>query len=76
MATDEQGRSKGFAFIEFEQEVCFVFSSSSSIGSMTCVPSYQKKKDALNALNANNYELKSRRIAVTMADTRVRARRK
>lgn len=35
-----------------------------------------KQKDALNALNANNYELKSRRMAVTMSDSRVRSRRK
>ncbi|KAG5646531.1 hypothetical protein DXG03_003298 [Asterophora parasitica] len=53
MATDEKGQSKGFAFIEFEQE-----------------------KDALAALGANNHELKKRRIAVTLADSRGKARSK
>ncbi|KAG6918338.1 hypothetical protein DXG01_015197 [Tephrocybe rancida] len=51
MATDDKGHSKGFAFIEYEQE-----------------------KDALAALDANNHELKKRRIAVTLADSRARAR--
>ncbi|KII83027.1 hypothetical protein PLICRDRAFT_180796 [Plicaturopsis crispa FD-325 SS-3] len=51
MATELDGNSKGFAFVEFEQE-----------------------KDAQAALGANNYELKKRRIAVTLADSRVRAR--
>lgn len=32
------------------------------------------QKDALAALEANNHELKKRRIAVTLADSRVRAR--
>ena len=32
------------------------------------------QKDALAALDANNHELKKRRIAVTLADSRVRAR--
>ncbi|THH19088.1 hypothetical protein EW146_g2006 [Bondarzewia mesenterica] len=52
MSADADGHSKGFAFVEFEQE-----------------------KDAITALNANNYELKKRRIAVTLADTRVRSRK-
>ncbi|KAG6813581.1 hypothetical protein H0H92_009625 [Tricholoma furcatifolium] len=51
MATDDKGHSKGFAFIEYEQE-----------------------KDALAALEANNHELKKRRIAVTLADSRVRGK--
>ncbi|KAG6897556.1 hypothetical protein C0992_000339 [Termitomyces sp. T32_za158] len=51
MTTDDKGHSKGFAFIEYEQE-----------------------KDALASLDANNYELKKRRIAVTLADSRVRSR--
>ncbi|CCM02468.1 uncharacterized protein FIBRA_04567 [Fibroporia radiculosa] len=51
MALDPNGRPKGFAFIEFEQE-----------------------QDASAALSANNYELKNRRIAVTLADTRNRAK--
>ncbi|KIP09711.1 hypothetical protein PHLGIDRAFT_22785 [Phlebiopsis gigantea 11061_1 CR5-6] len=33
---------------------------------------YEQEKDALAALVANNYELKNRRIAVTVADTRVK----
>ncbi|KAF9811778.1 hypothetical protein IEO21_06434 [Rhodonia placenta] len=51
MALDDNGRPKGFAFVEFEQE-----------------------QDAVAALSANNYELKKRRIAVTLADTRNRAK--
>ncbi|TFY58334.1 hypothetical protein EVJ58_g6483 [Rhodofomes roseus] len=51
MALDNNGRPKGFAFVEFETE-----------------------QDALAALSANNHELKNRRMAVTLADTRVRAR--
>ncbi|KAF8895465.1 hypothetical protein BD779DRAFT_1619135 [Infundibulicybe gibba] len=51
MATDPDGKSKGFAFVEFENE-----------------------NDARTALEANNHELKKRRIAVTLADSRARAR--
>ncbi|KAI0045685.1 hypothetical protein FA95DRAFT_1560887 [Auriscalpium vulgare] len=47
MTVDANGHSKGFAFVEFEEE-----------------------KDAVTALNANNYDLKKRRIAVTLADQR------
>ncbi|OBZ68772.1 hypothetical protein A0H81_11060 [Grifola frondosa] len=53
MALDKDGHSRGFAFVEFEQE-----------------------KDAMAALSANNYELKKRRIAVTLSDTRFRAKNK
>ncbi|KAI0726224.1 RNA-binding protein Prp24 [Fomitopsis betulina] len=51
MALDSNGRPKGFAFVEFEDE-----------------------HDAVAALGANNHELKNRRMAVTLADSRVRAR--
>lgn len=37
---------------------------------------YEEPQDAHRALNANNYELKKRRIAVTLSDHRVRARHK
>ena len=50
---DDQGRSKGFAFVEFETEA-----------------------DAVQALGANNEDLKGRRIAVTIADSRVRSAKK
>jgi len=53
MALDADNHSKGFAFVEFEEE-----------------------RDAAKALGANNYELKKRRIAVTLSDTRVRSRRR
>jgi len=53
MALDADGHSKGFAFVEFEEEA-----------------------DAVKALGANNYDLKKRRIAVTLSDTRVRSRRR
>ncbi|KAH7885374.1 hypothetical protein F5I97DRAFT_1378091 [Phlebopus sp. FC_14] len=49
LAEDKSRQSRGFAFVEFENEV-----------------------DAQRALAANNYELKKRRMAVTLADTRVR----
>ncbi|KAJ6509029.1 hypothetical protein C8R45DRAFT_463110 [Mycena sanguinolenta] len=52
MSTDKDGLSKGFAFVEFEDE-----------------------KSAQAALEANNQELKKRRIAVTLADSRVRAKK-
>ncbi|KAF7365413.1 ATP-dependent DNA helicase PIF1 [Mycena venus] len=52
MATDKDGHSKGFAFVEFEDE-----------------------KSAQTALEANNQELKKRRIAVTLADSRARAKK-
>lgn len=53
MALNTDNHSKGFAFIEFEEE-----------------------KDATKALGANNYELKKRRIAVTMSDPRVRSQKR
>ncbi|KAI1794811.1 RNA-binding protein Prp24 [Ganoderma leucocontextum] len=53
MILDDQGRSKGFAFVEFENE-----------------------SDARAALAANNHELKKRRMAVTLADSRVRGKNK
>ncbi|KAG6833433.1 hypothetical protein H0H87_006799 [Tephrocybe sp. NHM501043] len=69
MATDDKGHSKGFAFIEYEQEVSFGFRSS-----LTQVLFIGIQKDALAALDANNHELKKRRIAVTLADSRARGK--
>lgn len=72
MATEQNGQSKGFAFVEFEEEVRAPFTFTSRIyfeHVSVCV-----QKDAQAALGANNYELKKRRIAVTLADSRVRAR--
>ncbi|KAH9925562.1 RNA-binding protein Prp24 [Fomitopsis serialis] len=37
---------------------------------------FENEQDAMAALSANNHELKNRRMAVTLADTRVRARAK
>ncbi|KAI3616179.1 rna-binding protein prp24 [Moniliophthora roreri] len=51
LATEENGVSKGYAFVEFEDV-----------------------KDAHAALEANNQELRNRRIAVTFADSRAKAR--
>lgn len=34
---------------------------------------FEQEKDALAALSANNHELKKRRIAVTLADTRAKS---
>ncbi|KAI0326875.1 RNA-binding protein Prp24 [Cubamyces sp. BRFM 1775] len=53
MILDDKGKSKGFAFVEFENE-----------------------QDARAALAANNHELKKRRMAVTLADSRVRPKNK
>ncbi|CAK5284383.1 unnamed protein product [Mycena citricolor] len=53
MATDPNGHSKGYAFVEFEDTAT-----------------------AQAALDANNHELKKRRIAVTLADSRVRSKNK
>lgn len=51
MTTDQNGHSKGFAFVEFVNE-----------------------QDARMALSANNHELKRRRMAVTIADSRVKGK--
>ncbi|KAI0771140.1 RNA-binding protein Prp24 [Trametes elegans] len=53
MILDDKGKSKGFAFVEFENE-----------------------QEARAALAANNHELKKRRMAVTLADSRVRPKNK
>ncbi|KAI0357377.1 RNA-binding protein Prp24 [Trametes cingulata] len=53
MILDDKGKSKGFAFVEFESE-----------------------QEARAALAANNHELKKRRMAVTLADSRVRPKNK
>ncbi|KAF8324916.1 uncharacterized protein EI90DRAFT_3129468 [Cantharellus anzutake] len=52
LATDIDGRCKGFAFVEFGDRI-----------------------SALAALAANNYDMKGRRIAVTLADSRVRTKK-
>ncbi|KAF9077529.1 hypothetical protein BDP27DRAFT_1311204 [Rhodocollybia butyracea] len=49
MAVDNEGKPRGFAFVEFENEI-----------------------DARTGLSANNHELKGRRMAVTVADSRVK----
>jgi hypothetical protein len=70
IATGEDGKCKGFAFVDFEQEVrfswgpCFVSLSAVRLS----------QQDAQAALTANNHELKRRRIAVTLTDSRVRPR--
>ncbi|CAE6419623.1 unnamed protein product [Rhizoctonia solani] len=53
IATEADGSTKGYAFVEFEQE-----------------------SSASQALSMNNHELKKRRIAVTIADSRVHAKHK
>lgn len=66
MATDEKGQPKGFAFVEYENEVCFIH-----LHELPTSPKlYPQQKEAMASLAANNYELKKRRIAVTLADTR------
>jgi hypothetical protein len=61
------------------QRVLLLSSSRKRLVRLFLLPSYSDvthdlQKDALAALNANNHELKKRRIAVTLADSRVRAR--
>lgn len=67
MALDSNGRPKGFAFVEFEDEV-------SVQNRPLATRLRQAQHDAVAALGANNHELKNRRMAVTLADSRVRAR--
>lgn len=69
MAVDERGRSKGFAFVEFENQASQTFrvvSSSLMLTPKTC---------ATAALAANNTELKKRRIAVTLSDPKAPTRK-
>ncbi|KAJ3764333.1 hypothetical protein EV360DRAFT_77444 [Lentinula raphanica] len=52
MASDKDGKFRGFAFVEYETE-----------------------SDARAALDANNHELRGRRMAITIADSRVKSKR-
>ncbi len=70
MILDDKGLSKGFAFVEFENEVSVDFVVSVQVSDAFA------QSDARAALAANNHELKKRRIAVTLADTRVRGKNK
>ena len=72
MILDDKGLSKGFAFVEFESEVSMV----AAIGMYLAANVVLVQDDARAALSANNHELKKRRIAVTLADTRVRGKNK
>ncbi len=73
MALDADNHSKGFAFVEFEEEVGKFVNIITSFDS-DLQSAWQA--DASRALGANNYELKKRRIAVTLSDTRVRSRKR
>jgi RNA recognition motif-containing protein len=75
MALNAENHSKGFAFIEFEEEVGLSVVSRVLGRVLTLGPPYLQK-DAAKALGANNYELKKRRIAVTMSDPRVRSQKR
>jgi squamous cell carcinoma antigen recognized by T-cells 3 len=70
MATDANGGCKGFAFVEYEEEVCY------SLGDYQVKLKKLKsgQKDAHAALAANNHELKKRRLAVTLSNPSIRAR--
>ncbi|KAJ4001680.1 hypothetical protein F5050DRAFT_1708044 [Lentinula boryana] len=59
MAMDKDGKFRGFAFVEFENESQPFLKSS--------------KNHARVALDANNHELKGRRMAITIADSRVKS---
>jgi squamous cell carcinoma antigen recognized by T-cells 3 len=67
---DEKGNAKGFAFVEFENTVRFL----SYFDCGSCPSSAKESANA--ALSVNNQELKKRRIAVTLADTRVQSRQR
>jgi len=69
MAVDEKGHSKGFAFIEFDETVRVAMSAARKLTILL-------QRSAHSALTANNHELKNRRIAVTMSDSRVRGKQK
>lgn len=73
MALNTDNHSKGFAFIEFEDEVGLVSSLALLVAYLLLIPT---QKDAARALGANNYELKKRRIAVTQSDSRVRSQKR
>jgi squamous cell carcinoma antigen recognized by T-cells 3 len=67
MALDKDGKCRGFAFIEYADEVGSTY------------PEFElnliySQKAALAALAANNHELKSRRMAVTLSDSRFKSR--
>lgn len=70
MTTDQNGHSKGFAFIEFENEVRNLH----PVRRVLDTDGFFIQQDARMALSANNHELKRRRIAVTLADTRVKGK--
>jgi hypothetical protein len=74
MALDSDNHSKGFAFVEFEEEVRPFCQDPYLYRLLRAIRIIQG--DATRALGANNYELKKRRIAVTLSDTRVRSRRR
>lgn len=69
MASDDAGHSKGYAFIEFEDEVRDFSTCEVALLVIDFV-----QATAQRALQANNHDLKNRRIAVTLADSRVKAR--
>lgn len=69
MMLDERGRSKGFAFVEFENQAS---NTSRRAGNHTHA---QAQSGAMAALAANNTELKKRRIAVTLSDPRAPTRK-
>ena len=66
MAMDNDGKFRAFAFVEFENEVGdSVFSTTRTA---LIIPFF--KIDARAGLDANNQELKGRRMAITVADSR------
>jgi squamous cell carcinoma antigen recognized by T-cells 3 len=73
MALDADNHSRGFAFVEFEEEVGSLLMC---VGLGQLLTRCSQQRDADKALGANNYELKKRRIAVTLSDTHVRSRRR
>lgn len=70
LALDERGQNKGFAFVEFQDQV--PFRQLKRIDATLI----ELQTGAMAALGANNSELKKRRIAVTLADSRAPAARK
>jgi hypothetical protein len=68
MTLDEEGNTRGAAFVEFEEEV----SPPRSLlpHSLVADASHSTQSSAKAALALNSHEIKKRRIAVTLPDSR------
>lgn len=67
---DEKDECKGFAFVEFEDEVSDPDSILINQSILTDDISFVSKVSALKSLELNNFELKKRRMSVVIAQSR------